>query len=285
MSTCEFENHWVSPVSLPIENVDELFLGHLTGEQKCTLIQGASLTPEYLKEVMGVQQSLPDIDRLVIQVYTQMEGGYTPMNLLARHGATAASEWVRQQGQYPFWEVYQYQGFWTDKLKGQLGDLFTDATLVDDLDPGAPAMYDWEREEDDVYKRITDEFLVYTIDWVNKQLSLIISNMPPLSQKCIVFRGVRTNLFLDDDEYEARGFTSVSNNPESAKAFHQEGGANYLYRMILPAQANVMAMRDRRLTLYAESEIVLPDGVKFTKVKETDMQGFVLVDVEIEMKA
>ena len=101
MNQCNFANFWVNDVSVPIENVDELFLGHLTPEQKCTLIQGASLTPEYLAEVKNVQQGLPVIDRLVIQMYTQMEGGYTPMNLLARHGDTAASEWVRQQGRYP----------------------------------------------------------------------------------------------------------------------------------------------------------------------------------------
>ena len=283
MSQCNFANFWVNDVSVPIEKVDELFLGHLTPEQKCTLMQGASLAPEYLEEVKSVQQGLPVIDRLVIQMYTQMEGGYTPMNLLARHGDTAASEWVRQQGRYPFWEVYQYPEFWTDQLKEQLPDLFTDATLVDDLDPSDPADYDWEKEEDDVYKRITDDFLVYTIDWVNQQLSRVISQMPPLPQQCIVFRGVRTNLFLDDDEYEARGFTSVSNNPESARAFHTEDGTNYLYRMILPEQANVMPMRDRVLTLYAESEIVLPNGVRFTKVKEIDMQGVVLVDVDVDI--
>lgn len=282
-------NHWVSPVSIPIENVEDLFLEGLSKEQKCSLVQHLSMKPEYLAEVEKVQRGLPDIDQMVVKLYTQKEGGYTPMNLLARHGADAATERVRKTGEYPFWELYQYDDFWTDDLKAQIATLITDDTLLAELLEGAdqrataPENYDWEVEEDDVYKRITDEFLAYTIAWTIHQLSRIIFAMPPLSEECLVFRGVRTNLFLEDNEFVSHGFTSVSNNPESAQAFHEEGGTNYLYRMVLPEGSRVMPMRWSKLTMYAESEVVLPDGVKMINYEESDMQDYVLVDVSIEI--
>ena len=255
----------MSPVAVPIENVEDLFLDGLSADQKCTLVKQLSLQPEYLAEVERAQRGLPELDQVVIEMYTQKEGGYTAMNLLLRHGDDAATERVRQTGEYPFWEVYQYSEFWTGALKAQLTKLFTDDTLLTELEQQdeEPETYEWEVDEDDVYKRITDEFMAYTIAWTDHQLSRIIFQMPPLPDDCLVFRGVRTNLFLHDEEFESRAFTSVSNNPESALAFHSSEDANYLYRILLPKGSHVMPMRWEKLTLFAESEIVLPDGVTF----------------------
>jgi hypothetical protein len=279
--SCALDDHWVSADTVPVADLVPHYLKNLPDHTACSIIKAASLTPLYLRETRAAQRALGALDRAVVRLYTHDNGGYTPMQLAAREDGAAAAERILQSGEFPFWQLYQYREFWDARVVASLDALFTDAQLAREVrDAAHPSEYAWDGPEGDVCRSLSDAFLAYTVAWTNARLSDLVNAMPPLDKECVVFRGVRTDLFAGGP-YVARGFTSVSNSPRAAEQFHSPTGNNFLYRMVLPAGTRAMAMADSSLTRFAESEIILPHGVRFTKVDARDYAGYVQVDVEV----